>query len=111
MTDGQCSVDALRLSSFVLHHRLENHICIETMTRDKRMKTVGDTRSSDSPFIETIWRTQTEQAGHFTSLAASHSEIVVTRYEGKTTISIRGPETKATTAFVPAGGEFFGIVF
>jgi AraC-like DNA-binding protein len=68
-------------------------------------------RPSDSPFIEKIWRTQSEQAGDFTSLAASHSEIVVARYEGKTTVTVRGPETKATPASAPADGEFFGIVF
>jgi AraC-like DNA-binding protein len=68
-------------------------------------------RPSDSPFIEKIWRAQSEQAGKFSSLAASHSEIVVARYEGKTTVTVRGPETKATPASAPADGEFFGIVF
>lgn len=68
-------------------------------------------RASDSPFIAKIWRTQNAQAGDFISLAASHSEIVVARVEGQTTIAVRGPETKATTASAPAEGEWFGIVF
>jgi hypothetical protein len=68
-------------------------------------------RPSDSPFVEKIWRTQSEQAGDFTSYAASHSEIVVTRHAGRTTVTVRGPETKATTASAPADGKFFGIVF
>ena len=75
------------------------------------MTFVFDIRPSDSPFVETIWRTRSEQAGDFTSLAASHSEIVVARYEGKTTVTVRGPETKATPASAPADGEFLGIVF
>lgn len=75
------------------------------------MKFIFEERPSDSPFIEKIWRTQSEQAGDFTSLAASHSEIVVARCEGKTTVTVRGPETRATTAAAPPDGEFFGIVF
>jgi hypothetical protein len=75
------------------------------------MKFIFEERPSDSPFIEKIWRTQSEHSGDFTSLAASHSEFVVARYEGKTTVTLRGPETKATIASAPAHGEFFGIVF
>lgn len=71
----------------------------------------AEEKPADSPFIEKIWYTQSAQAGDFTSHAASHSEIVVTRYEGKTLVTVRGPETKATPASVPADGEFFGIVF
>jgi hypothetical protein len=68
-------------------------------------------RPSDSPFVEKIWRTQTRHAGDFTSTASSNSGIVVTRYKGTTTVTIRGPETKATPASTPADGEFFGIDF
>jgi AraC-like DNA-binding protein len=75
------------------------------------MQFIFEERPSDSPFIEKVWHTRTEQAGDFTSLAASHSEIVVGRFEGRTTVTVRGPETRATTASAPADGEFLGIVF
>jgi AraC-like DNA-binding protein len=75
------------------------------------MTFVFDARSSDSSFIETIWRTQSERAGSFTSLAASQWEMVVTIHPGNTTLTVRGPETKATPAHCPADAEFFGIVF
>jgi len=68
-------------------------------------------RPAESPLIESIWRTQTENAGSFISAAAPYFGLVVTHYEGKTTITLRGPETKATPAEFPAGAEFFGIVF
>jgi AraC-like DNA-binding protein len=68
-------------------------------------------RQSDSPYIESIWRTHTEHAGSFISSAAIHCGIVVTRYQDKTTVTLRGPETKATPAGFPADVEFFGIVF
>lgn len=70
-----------------------------------------DERSSDSPFVEKIWRTQSEADGSFISTAESHWEMVITARNGKTTVTVRGPETKATPADCPANAEFFGIVF
>lgn len=68
-------------------------------------------RPSDSSFVELIWQTQSERAGSFISRAVSHWEIVVTKCQGKTTLTIRGPETKAALAPCPANAEFFGIQF
>lgn len=70
-----------------------------------------DSRPSDSPFVERIWRTQSQNAGMFISLAESHWEIVVTRQKGKTYLTVRGPETKASPAPFPEAAEFFGITF
>jgi hypothetical protein len=36
-------------------------------------------RASDSSFVKTIWRAQSEDAGSFISSAATHWEMVVTR--------------------------------
>jgi AraC-like DNA-binding protein len=72
---------------------------------------IFDDRPSDSPFVERIWRCHSERAGTFFSIAASHWEMVVTRHKGKTTLTVRGPETKATTADCPAEGEWLGIRF
>ena len=69
-------------------------------------------RLSDSPFVERIWRAQSERTGDFLSVAASWWEIVVSKYRGETTITVRGPETKVTPMQVTLlGGEFFGIIF
>ena len=69
-------------------------------------------RLSDSPFVERIWHTQTEHPGTLNSIAASQWEMVVTRYQGKATMTVRGPETKATSIPVTiVGAEFFGIIF
>lgn len=70
-----------------------------------------DNRDSDSPLVEYLWRTHSDYAGSFISTAENHWEMVVTTIEGKTTITIRGPETAATEADFPAEAEFFGIVF
>lgn len=65
----------------------------------------------DSPFIEMIWYTQSEQAGDFISTAESRSEIVISRCKDERAVTVRGPETKATIASTPTEGEFLGIVF
>jgi AraC-like DNA-binding protein len=76
------------------------------------MPFVFDGRTSDSPFVETIWRTQSEGiSGSFMSVAAAHWEMVVTRQYGRVTLSIRGPETKASPAPIPTDAEFLGIIF
>jgi helix-turn-helix protein len=69
-------------------------------------------RLSGSPFVERIWRAQSERTGDFLSVAASQWEMVVSTYQGETTITVRGPETKVTPMQVTlVGAEFFGIIF
>lgn len=68
-------------------------------------------RPSDSPFIERVWRCHSERAGQFHSIASPHWEMAVSRVQGRTFLTIRGPETKATLADCPADGEWFGIRF
>lgn len=75
------------------------------------MEFVFDERSANSSMVETIWRTSSEHAGTFTSVAASNWEMVITTVGGKTMITARGPETKASQADFPADAEFFGITF
>src|SRR5437763_14984403 len=68
-------------------------------------------RSSDAPFVERVWRTQSQSPGSFTSLAATQWEMVVRNCKGKITFTVRGPATKALPADFPADAEYFGIVF
>ena len=76
------------------------------------MKFVFDNRPSDSPFVDAVWRTQSDgDGGAFISVAESHWGVVVTRQNDKTYLTVRGPETKATPAPIPEDAEFFGIVF
>jgi len=72
---------------------------------------VFDDRPSDSPFVERVWRCHSERAGRFLSIASSHWEMVVTRHKGKITLTVRGPETKATEIDCPAEGEWLGVRF
>ena len=68
-------------------------------------------KPSDSPYVAVVWRNHCERGGHFVSMATSHWQMVITKYEGKTKLTVRGPETKATPAYCPPGAEHFGIYF
>lgn len=75
------------------------------------MSLTFDERLSDSPFVERVWSSHSERAGSFTSISARHWQMVVTKCEGQTTMTIRGPETQATSMDYPAAAEWFGIDF
>jgi len=69
-------------------------------------------RPSDSRFVDRVWRAESERAGAFSSVATSQWEMVVSRYRGETTVTVRGPETKATPVYCSiVGAEWFGIIF
>jgi AraC-like DNA-binding protein len=68
-------------------------------------------RPSDSPFVERVWRCHSEGAAPFLSIAASRCELVVSRLGGKVTLTVRGPETRATPlGDCPGDGEWLGIL-
>ena len=70
-----------------------------------------ESRSSRSPLVEQTWLTQSKPEGSFISVAATHWEMVVTRQRGAARVTLRGPETRATTVPIPQDAEFFGIQF
>jgi AraC-like DNA-binding protein len=70
-----------------------------------------EARESDSSYVDGIWHTHSAAGGEFISIAESHWGMVFTRQNGKVTVTVRGPETKASTAPIPANAEFFGINF
>jgi len=72
---------------------------------------IDEERASDSPFVERIWRSHSEGVNPFLSIAVNHCELVVSRLQGKVTMTLRGPETKATPiGNAPAEGEWVGIL-
>lgn len=75
------------------------------------MDLVCEERLSDSPFVESVWRSQSEKAAPFISMADNRNALVITQYKGKTVATVRGPETKATTATEQAETELLGIRF
>ena len=72
-----------------------------------------DTRPSTSSLLAMTWTTHTEPDpdAEFLSNAVSNWEMVVTRQWGDGWVTLRGPETKASPAGIPAEAEFLGVVF
>src|SRR2546429_6415079 len=71
----------------------------------------SENRPSDSPFVERVGRCHSEGASPFLSMAASRCELVVSRLGGKVTMTVRGPETRATAlGDCPGDGEWLGIL-
>ena len=68
-------------------------------------------RDSDHPLIEKVWSCRSERADTFLSVAAVNFEMVITCLAGRRSITLRGPETKATSMDCPAEGEWLGIRF
>ncbi|HZS77606.1 MAG TPA: AraC family transcriptional regulator [Ktedonobacteraceae bacterium] len=75
------------------------------------MLIIDEERASDSPFVERVWRSHSEGAKPFLSIAVNHCELVVSRLQGRVTMTLRGPETRATPAGnIPPEGEWLGIL-
>ncbi|WP_046471110.1 helix-turn-helix domain-containing protein [Allosalinactinospora lopnorensis] len=70
-----------------------------------------ESRPSDSPYIERVWRSRSYDADRMTSIATSHCELVVWRQCGQVNVAVRGPESSASSAPVPQDATFFGISF
>jgi AraC-like DNA-binding protein len=72
---------------------------------------IDEERASDSPFVERVWRSHSEGVNPFLSIAVNFCEFVVSRLQGKFTMTLRGPETKATpVGDAPAEGEWVGVL-
>jgi AraC-like DNA-binding protein len=74
------------------------------------MSILFESRLSESPLVERVWRSRCEQPGPFISMALNRVQLVVWSEAGKTCFTVRGPETVATTAYCPPHEEFVGIV-
>ncbi|HMF60291.1 MAG TPA: AraC family transcriptional regulator [Vicinamibacterales bacterium] len=70
-----------------------------------------DEGRSSSPIAEKLWRTRSEPVDFFTSVAQTHWEMIMTRVKGRTSLTVRGPETRAKTVPIPEDAEFLGIEF
>lgn len=75
------------------------------------MSLIFEERPSESSFVDRIWRSHSESAGPFISMALNRMQMVVWTDNIKTYFTVRGPETKATPAHCPVHAEFLGIVF
>jgi AraC-like DNA-binding protein len=75
------------------------------------MDLICEDRPSDSPYADRIWHSHSDRGSPFISMAERHWGMVVTKHRGRTTLTVRGPETRATFAYCPGDAEFLGVHF
>ena len=68
-------------------------------------------RRSDSPFIAQVWRAHASGVETMTAVANSTWELVVWTEGEQLLTTVRGPETRASTAPVPHDSSSLGILF
>jgi len=74
------------------------------------MAMIFESRLSESPLVERVWRSSSAIAGPFVSMALNRMQLVVWSENGRMKFTARGPETRATPAYCPVHDEFVGIV-
>ncbi|WP_205718225.1 helix-turn-helix domain-containing protein [Actinomadura sp. WMMA1423] len=65
----------------------------------------------DVRLVDRVWRTRSDVEGTMTSAARTCWHLVLARTRGRLLVGLRGPETGATSAPVPADTEFLGVRF
>jgi hypothetical protein len=76
-----------------------------------RMGLEIESRPSDSPYIERVWRSRSHGVGRMTSIATAHWDLVFWEQRGQVNVAVQGPESTASPAPVPEDATFFGISF
>ncbi|GAA1666917.1 helix-turn-helix domain-containing protein [Nonomuraea maheshkhaliensis] len=68
-------------------------------------------RPSDSPYIDRVWRSRSDDVSRMTAVAAASWDLVFWERHGEVSAAVVGPETAASPAPVPEEATFFGITF
>ncbi|MCW2864848.1 MAG: AraC family transcriptional regulator [Actinoallomurus sp.] len=76
-----------------------------------RMGLEVESRPSDSPYIERVWRSRSHDVDRMTSIATAHWDLVFWEQCGQVNVVVQGPESTASPAPVPEDATFFGISF
>lgn len=75
------------------------------------MSDLFEARGSDSPYVEAIWRGRAGSQYAPVCPADGHWHLLFLRHDGRVTVSVEGPLTKATPVTQAEGTEWFGITF
>lgn len=75
------------------------------------MSVIYEDRLSDTPFVETIWRTQAVSDGCDVVSADMCWDMLIVNQEGNTKVSVWGPMTKSARIPHTEGQEWLGIRF
>lgn len=70
-----------------------------------------ESRPSDSPYVERVWRSRSSDVSRMTSIATAHWDLVFWEHRGRVSVAVQGPESRANPAPVPEDAVFLGITF
>lgn len=68
-----------------------------------------DAVAGELPLVHRVWTATCDAPTEFSSVAKTPSMIAFARTGGRTTVHLRGPESKGTLMTCPADSEFFGV--
>ncbi|MBO2455510.1 helix-turn-helix transcriptional regulator [Actinomadura barringtoniae] len=71
----------------------------------------SESRASDSPYIQRVWRSRSVGTGEMMSIAAASWDLVVVEQRDQVSVVVHGPESAAGRAEVPEDAAFMGITF
>lgn len=71
----------------------------------------NQTRSSDSPWISSVWTSRSDDVTEMTAVACETWGLVFWEQDGARSAAVVGPETRTSTAPVPDNAQFTGIQF
>ena len=75
------------------------------------MHSLFETRGSDSPYIEAVWRDRAGSNYAPICPASGHWHLLFMKRDGKPTVSIEGPLTRSKSVTQDEGVEWFGVTF
>lgn len=70
-----------------------------------------ESRPSDSPYIDRVWRSRSSEVSRMMSIAAASWDLVFWEQRDQVYAAVHGPEPAASPAPVPEDATFFGITF
>jgi hypothetical protein len=65
-----------------------------------------ESRPSDSPYVERVWRSRSTGVERMTSVATAHWDLVVWEQRGQVRVGVQGPDARANPAPVPEEPAF-----
>jgi hypothetical protein len=75
------------------------------------MSFLYEDRPSDSPYVRTIWHTQSENDGCYMASADGSWDLLVVRQGGDVRVEFAGPATRVAPIAYREGSEYLGIRF
>ncbi|WP_129794129.1 helix-turn-helix domain-containing protein [Sphingosinicella sp. CPCC 101087] len=70
-----------------------------------------EARETSHSMVRSIWRTTSAPHPSFISVAAAHWLVVFWKQDGRTHVTVRGPETRASAVPIPADAQFMSVEF